>query len=234
MGVTASETRVAPLTVSGALPTMLPRVALMLVVPADTPVAVPAAVIVATDSVSEAQTTSDVIICVVLSLNVPVALKFCFVPGAMVLLEGVTVINVTVALVTVRVAVVLTDPSVAVIVVVPAASPLATPLAPPMVALVVSEELQVTRVVKFRVPPSLKVPVATSLMLVPWATEGGAGVIDSDARFAAFTVNEVLPLTVEVALIVAVPRLTPLASPLTVIDAIPLAEEAHVTVFVMS
>jgi len=81
----------------------------------------------------------------------------------------------------------------------------------------------------------LKVPVATSLMLVPWATEGGAGVIASDARFAAFTVNEVFPLTApEVALIVAVPRLTPLASPLTVIDAIPLAEEAHVTVLVMS
>jgi hypothetical protein len=121
---------------------------------------------VATDGVSEAHTTSDVIICVLLSLKVPVALKFCFVPGAMVLLEGVTVIEVTVAFVTVRVAVVLTAPSVAVIVVVPAASPFATPVLAPIVALLVSDEFHVTRLVRFRVPPSVKVPVATSLRLV--------------------------------------------------------------------
>jgi hypothetical protein len=56
-----------------------------------------------------------------------------------------------------------------------------------------------------------------------------------DTKFVEFTVNEVLPLTApDVALIVTVPRVTPVARPLTVIDAIPLPEEVQVTVLVMS
>jgi hypothetical protein len=138
----------------------------MFAVPALTPVTLPAAVTVATEVLSEAHTTSDVIVCVLESLKVPVALNGCFVPGAIVLLEGVTVIDVTVAFVTVRVAFVETDPNVAVIVVEPGSMPLATPFPEPIVAVEGAEELHATKFVRLRVPPSLKVPVAINFKLV--------------------------------------------------------------------
>ncbi len=169
------------------------------------------------------------------SLNVPVALKPCLVPGAIVLLDGETVMDDTVALVTVSVAVVVVAPSVAVIVVVPGASPFTMPVAPPIVATDVIEELQVTCVVRVRVPPSLNVPTAVSFRLVFGAIVGLAGVMASDARFAEFTASEVFPLiNPEVAVIVTVPRFRPDARPLTVIEATLLADEAQVTVPVMS
>jgi hypothetical protein len=234
--VTAIVLSVAPLTVSGALPVTLPRVARMFAVPAETAVALPPpGVIVATEVLSEAHTTSDVIICVLESLKAPVALNGCFVPGAIVLLEGVTVIETTVALVTVRVVFVVVAPSVAVIIVVPAAMPFATPFPKPMVAMEGADEVQVTKLVRLRVPPSLNVPVAVNLRLVFRAIEGLAGVIASEDRLAEFTVSEVLPLMdPDVALIVTVPRFTPVARPLTVIEAMLLPDEAQVTVLVMS
>lgn len=61
------------------------------------------------------------------------------------------------------------------------------------------------------------------------------GRIASEARSAAFTVAVALPLTEpEAAVIVVVPRLRAVARPLTVIDAILVVDELHVTVLVMS
>jgi hypothetical protein len=62
-----------------------------------------------------------------------------------------------------------------------------------------------------------------------------AGVIVIDARFAAFTVSAAFPLTPPiVAEMVAVPIFNPVASPLTVIEAIPVLEDFHVTTPVTS
>jgi hypothetical protein len=84
----------------------------------------------------------------------------------MVPLGGVTEIEEIVAFVTVKFADVLSDPRVAVIMVVPEPKPpRGCPIAMPLletVATVVSEEDQVTWRVRLRVPPSLKVPVAVS------------------------------------------------------------------------
>lgn len=183
----------------------------------------------------EAHVTSEVITCELLSAKSPVALKFCFVPGAMVRPDGVTVIDTIVVLVTVSVAVVFMDPNTAVIVVVPAVSPLAMPVAPPTVATAVFEEVHVDCDVRLRVLPSLKVPIDCNFRLVFCAIEGLAGEMPSEVRFAALTVSEAVPLiTPSAAVIVTVPRFKPVARPLTVIDAVLGAEEVQITIFVMS
>jgi len=61
--------------------------------------------------------TSCVMFCVLASLNTPMAVKGCAVSGAIVTLEGATTIEEMVAAVTSSVAVQLTEPSVAEIVV---------------------------------------------------------------------------------------------------------------------
>ena len=238
VGVIAIELRVAPVTVKGAVPITPLRVAVMLVVPADTAVAVPPAPIVATEVVWEVHATLAVMTCVVPSLNVPVAVKANLLPGAIERPVGVTVIAVTVALVTVRLTpggVLVIEPTVAEIEVVPLVSPLARPLLGPMVAKAVLEEVQAACPVKFLVLPSLKVPTAENCCVVFAAICAGSGVTASDAKFDAFTVNEVLPLTAPaVALIVTLPSFSPVASPLTVMEAIVFPVEAQITVPVMS
>jgi len=65
--------------------------------------------------------------------------------------------------------------------------------------------------------------------------DGAAGVTASEAKFAAFTANCVVPVTEpETAVMVTVPSFKPVARPLTVIDAIVVPEELQLTVFVMS
>src|ERR1700690_2710682 len=178
--------------------------------------------------------------CVEASENSPVAVNpFCD-PIGIVAPDGVTVIDDTVASVTVRFTVTLTVPSVAVITVVPGPRPVrgcptAMPVPAPIVATVVSDDVQTACRVRLRVPPSLKVPVAVSCTVVPCAMVPFAGVIASDARFAAFTVKGALPLTVpSVAEMLEVPIFNPVASPLTVIDATPVADDFHVTTPVTS
>lgn len=149
--------------------------------------------------------------------------------------EGVTVIDETVALVTVSAAVADFGPSVAVIVDMPGVRPLARPLPEPMVATAVVEELQATCPVRLRVLPSLNVPTAANCCVVLCAMDWVAGVTARDNRLAAFTVSEVFPLIrPDVAVTVTVPRLRPVARPLTVIEAMLLPEEVQVTVLVMS
>lgn len=62
-----------------------------------------------------------------------------------------------------------------------------------------------------------------------------AGVMVIEVTFEAFTVSEVLPVTPpNVALMVVLPRPTPVTNPLTVIDATPLLEECHCATLVTS
>src|SRR5204863_158306 len=108
----------------------------------------------ATAVLDELQVTWVVKSCVVQSLRSAVAVKWRVVPFAILGAVGVTVIVDRVAAVTVSVVFPETSPSVAVIVVVPAATDVARP-ALSIVAKAVFEELQVTWVVKSCVVKSL-------------------------------------------------------------------------------
>lgn len=234
-GVTAIETSVAELTVKGADPVTPLSVALMLAVPGDTPVTRLTDPTVATAVLSEVQLASRVMFWVLESSNVPVAAKDNFDPGAMVRPKGVTEIDTSVALDTVRVTEALSDPSVAVMVDVPGARPLARPLLAPTLATPVLEEVHVACDVRSCVLPSEKVPIAENCSLVPAAIVTLPGWIAKEARSAALTVAVTLPLIEpEAAVIVVVPRLRAVARPLTVIDATLVFDEVQVTVAVMS
>jgi hypothetical protein len=155
VGVTWTDTSVAGVTVSVVDPVMLPDAAVIV----DTPEATAAAnplLTVAAPVLDELHVTDAVKSCVVLSVNVPVAVNFCAVPLAMEGLVGVTAMDTSVAGVTVSVV----DPDVlpeeAVIVVLPTALPVTCPalliICVPVTALVelstiatvVSDEAQVT------------------------------------------------------------------------------------------
>lgn len=104
--------------------------------------------------------------CVVVSLNVPVAVNASLLRGAIERPVGVTVIDVTVAVLTVRVTGVVIDPTVAEIVVDPLVSALASPLLGPIVDTAVLEDVQAACPVRFLVLPSLNVPTAENCCAV--------------------------------------------------------------------
>ncbi len=85
----------------------------MVEVPVPTAVASPAVLIVATVVVNELQVTESVRFCVLVSLNVPVAVNCCVVPLGIEGLVGVTAIDTSVAAVTVSVVEPVTLPDVA-------------------------------------------------------------------------------------------------------------------------
>jgi hypothetical protein len=147
-GVTAIDCNVAAVTVSKVEPLIDDDVAVMVEVPTPTPVARPAALIVAVVVVPELHVTVVVRFCVVPSLNVPVAVNCCVAPLAIEGFAGVTVIDCNVAAVTVRVVEPLIAPDVALIVEVPTPAPVARPAAP-MVAVVVVPDDQATLDVRF-------------------------------------------------------------------------------------
>ena len=142
-GVTEMEERVAELTFSGAEPEIPFKVAEILAVPGPTAIAVLPPVIVATARLSEDQVDSVVMTWVLLSLNLPIAVKVNLVPGGMVCPDGRTEMDTSVAFETSSVAVALTEPSAAVMVVVPGARALARPVRA-IPATLVLEELQET------------------------------------------------------------------------------------------
>ena len=74
-GVTAIDCSVAAVTVRTVEPLMAPEVAVIVLVPTPAPVAKPPVVIVAVEVVPEAHVTDVVRFCVLLSLNVPVAVN---------------------------------------------------------------------------------------------------------------------------------------------------------------
>ena len=110
--------------------------------------------------------------------------------------------------------------------------PAATPVAKPplvIVATAVFVDVQVTALVRFKVPLSLKSPVAVNCCVAPLAIEALAGVTVIETS-SAVTVRVVEPLIdPKVALIVAPPVATPVARPPLVIVATEVFEELHVT-----
>jgi hypothetical protein len=160
-GVIASEARFAALIASEVLPLTDPDVALIVTVPRFRPVASPLTVIEARLLPEDAHVTVPVMSCVVLSENVPTALYCCNTPSGIEEFKGVTSILVSVALVTVSVAVPVTVPEgivkLAVIVDIPPAKPIAFPLVGTVSlidAALVFDEVHVTLLVMFCVLPS--------------------------------------------------------------------------------
>ena len=123
-------------------PEILPDMALMVAVPAATAVTSPPLLTVATDVSDDLQVTCVLISWLVPSEYVPVAVKSLEFPAATLELAGVTDIEDSKG-VTVRVMFPETPPAIAVIVAVPAETPVASPL-PLTVATDVLDEPQVT------------------------------------------------------------------------------------------
>ena len=162
------------------------------------------------------------------SLNVPVAANCLVVPTAMLELAGVTAIDTSVAAVTVSEAVPLTDPDVAVIVVVPPVTPAASPLEL-MLATELVVELHVTEVNNC-VLPSSKLPTALNCCCVPAAIDGVDGLTEIKVKCAATTVSvEVSVNEPKVAVIVVCPAATVVASPEPAIVATEVEDEVQVT-----
>jgi hypothetical protein len=232
IGVTAIDTSVAAVTVNVVLPEMAPLVALIVVLPAFSAEASPAALIVAVVVLDDAHVTLAVRFCVELSLYVPVAVNCCVPPAATDGFTGVTAIDTSVAAVTVSVVLPEMAPLVAEIVVLPAFNADAKP-ALLIVAVVVLEDAHVTLVVRFCVELSLYVPVAVNCCVLPAATDGFTGVTAIDTSVAAVTVSVVLPeMAPLVALIVVLPAFRADAKPALLIVAVVVLEAAHVTLAV--
>jgi len=221
-GVIARDTRVAEVTVSVADPDVLPDVAVIVVEPAATDVALPlepaALLMAATVAFDELQDTVVVRFCVEPSEYVPVAVNCLVVPSAMLVLVGVTAMDTSVAEVTASEVDPEIFPDVAVIVVEPAATEVVNPLEPAallMAAIVAADDFQVTDVVRFCVEPSEYVPVAVNCLVVPSAMLGLVGVTAMDTSVAGVTVSVAVPETLpDVAVIVVEPAATDVALPL--------------------
>lgn len=169
--------------------------------------------IVATPVSEDVQTIlgCDVRSCVEPSEKVPRAANCWVAPFAMVAVAGVTEINTKAGAVTVKVAVSDMVAKDAVIVVEPCATADARPV-PLIVATPGSDELHVTKAVKFCVAPSANVPVAVNCFVVPPAMVAVAGVT---ARVVtADDVREVEPdMVPKEAVTVTVPGVRASASP---------------------
>jgi hypothetical protein len=232
-GVTAIDDSTAAVTVNVVVPFTDPDAALIVTGPPNfTPVASPAALIVATVVSDELHVTVLVMFCVELSLNVPVAVNCCVLPAATDGFAGVTAIDTRVAFVTVSVVDPTTAPLVALIVDVPAFTAVARPAAL-IVATVVVPDAHVTLPVRFCVELSLNVPVAVNCCVPATMSVGVAGVTAIDESVAAVTVNVVEPTTAPlVALIVDVPTFRVVAKPAALMVATVVVPEAHVTLLV--
>jgi len=213
-GVTDREDSVAGFTVTVLLPEILPKVAVIVGVPAATAVASPLPLTVATDGSDELQVTSVVISYLVRSEYEPVAVNCWVSPRGVLGLADVTAIEDRMAKFTVRAVAPETLPKVAVMVVVPAATAVASPLLL-VVATDGSEGVQVTCGVISRLIPSVYVPMAVNCRVTPTAILGLAGVIDINDRIAEVTVMFVPPEMIPaVAVMVAAPVATAVARPL--------------------
>ena len=162
-------------------PLTVPKVAVIALCPAATPLASPLTAIVATVATEGVQLTELVRFCWLPSLKVPVAVNCCVVPAAMVGLAGVTVMEESVAVVTVKPVDPCAEPSEAEIVVFPLATEVAIP--PGLtVATPVFELLQLAELVKSWMLVSLYVPAALNCWESPGASEEFAGLTAIDCR----------------------------------------------------
>ena len=154
-GATVMELNVAAVTVKVAEPDLPPDVAVIVAVPADTPVASPGDTTVATAMGSEVHVTVLLMLALVPSEKLPVATKVCVPPICTVGAKGATVMELNVAAVTVKVAEPALAPDVAVIVAVPADWPVATP-GYTTVATASGSEVHVTVLLMLSLVPSEK------------------------------------------------------------------------------
>ena len=212
----ASEARSAAFTLKEAVPWIEAEAAVIVTLPRFRAVARPLDVIDATLLFDDVHVTVPVISCVVPSENDPVAVNCCKVPKGRAAVIGVTAIEVTLALVTVRTALEETPLKLAVIVVLPAATPFASPEAPFTLipATAGFDDVHCAVAVTFCVLPSVKVPMAANCVVVPTAIDAAAGVTVSAVITGFVTVSVVLPEMVpEVAEMDDVPKAAPIASP---------------------
>ena len=152
-GVTTSDTRLAPVTVRDADPPTDPDATVMVAVPVPRLVANPFESTVATALEPEDHVT-DVNGCVLPSSKLPTALNCCVVPSAIETTAGLTEIEVRCAATTVNTVLSLSEPTVAVIVVEPAATVVTCP-DPSTDATAGEVELHVTPLLKSELVPSL-------------------------------------------------------------------------------
>jgi len=139
---------------------------------------------------------------------------------------------------TVSPALALTPPRLIPIPVVPVPSVVASPTVPGVsliVATVATVELQCPACVTSCVVPSVYVPVAVYGCVIPNGIVVAAGLIVIDTSTAAVTVSSVDPLTLPtLAVIVAVPCPTLLASPVLLAVAVETVSDVHVAVLLRS
>jgi hypothetical protein len=232
-GVIVSPVRCAVETVRLVEPLTVPKAAAMVVVPVATLVATPVLAIVAAAGLEELHTTDPEISCMLVSLNVPVAVNCLVVCAGIVEFAGATVSDTRLAPVTVKVAVPLTDPEAAVIVVVPVCRPAASPVES-TVATVVDDDDQVAGD-SACVLPSSKLPIAVNCTFVPTAIDGVAELTEIEIRCAATTVRSAVSLSAPtVAVIVVAPAPTVVAIPAPSMVATEVEEELQVTPLVKS
>jgi len=232
-GVTAIESRVAPVTVNDAVPLTEPEVAVMVAVPVPVLVANPVVSTLATEVAEDDQFT-DGSNCVLPSSKVPVALNCWLVPIAIDCTAGVTEIEIRWAATTVRSDVSVNEPTFAVIVVEPAATVVASP-DPLMEAVAGVEDVQVTPLVKSKLEPSVYVAVAVYCWLMPMARVKPTGVTEMEAMLGAVTARLVdCETPAKLAEMLVVPAATAVTMPLEVMVAVAVADELHETTFVIS
>lgn len=157
------------------------KVAVIVVVPGATPVAMPVDPIVAMVGSLELQVTEVVTVDVVPSEYAAVAVNGWVLPVVMVVLVGDTVSSFKTLLLTVSVVLCVKLPSVAVIVVFPSATPVASPFAS-IVAMAGFEDVQVTVEEISRVLPSPKEPLAENCCVALGCTETFSGLIVNEDR----------------------------------------------------
>ena len=159
-------------------------------------------------------------------------------PIASVISSGVTEIEVILGAVTVTAVDPVTEPSAAVIVADPAATPFTNPPAL-TVAFAIVEELQVTRSVMSHVLASLLVPVAASCCAVFTGTVGFPGVTAIETG-VAHTLALVTVICVDaekfpdLAVTVVTPVAPPVTTPAALTAAVVVSAELHVTAAVKS
>ena len=205
----------------------------MVVDPVPAVLANPPALMVATLTSEDDQVTCAVRFSVLPSLKLPVAVNCWVPPNDMVAGSGVTVMELRVALVTVKVAPPDCPANRAVMVAVPGATPVARPLVGDALLTVATEagdEVQLTELVRFWVLWSANVPMALNWVAVCSATVAVAGVTVTVLRVDDSTTNAALPLTEPCwAVMVAVPADWPVTWPKLLMLATLVAEELQVT-----
>lgn len=211
-GLIAIPTRCAVEIVSAVEPLAFPKAAEIVVLPVAMLVTSPVLATVAAAGFEELHSTESETFCMLLSLNVPVAVNCLVVPVAILELAGVTAIDTRLAPVTLSDVLPVTDPLVAVMVVLPAAAPVANPLASTLATLPDVEDH--ANDVNNCVLPSSKFPTALNCSVVPTAIDGFDGPTEMDTRCAGTTVKTLVSLNEPtVAVIVVEPAPTVAASP---------------------